>query len=94
MADKIDEAMDSSTMETPSPEKADGRSALLDSGDDFEVLDEDDIGDEPPPLEDTGGGKQGKADDSVDISSDADSESQPQLEKWLDVLGTSRTPGP
>lgn len=65
----------------------DSRTSLLDSGEDFEVLNEDDVGDEPPPLEDTGGGKEEKTDDSVKISSDTDSELQPQLEEWLDVLG-------
>lgn len=74
----------SNTIESLLP---DSRTSLLDSGEDFEVLNEDDIGDEPPPLEDTGGGKEEKMDDSVKISSDTDSESQPQLEEWLDVLG-------
>lgn len=72
----------SNSIETLLP---DSRTSLLDSGEDFEVLNEDDIGDEPPPLEDTGGGKEEKTDDSVKISSDTDSESQ--LEEWLDVLG-------
>ncbi|TNM87369.1 peptidyl-prolyl cis-trans isomerase FKBP8 [Takifugu flavidus] len=76
----------SNTIETLLP---DSRTSLLDSGEDFEVLNEDDIGDEPPPLEDTGGGKEEKTDDSVKISSDTDSESQPRLEEWLDVLGNN-----
>lgn len=75
----------SNTIETLLP---DSRTSLLDSGEDFEVLNEDDIGDEPPPLEDTGGGKEEKTDDSVKISSDT--ESQPRLEEWLDVLGTQQ----
>lgn len=77
----------SNTIETLLPES---RTSLLDSGEDFEVLNEDDIGDEPPPLEDTGGGKE---DDSGKISSDTDSESQPRLEEWLDVLGIQQNLG-
>ena len=34
--------------------------SLLDSGEDFEMLDEEDIDDEPPPLEDAGGGEMNK----------------------------------
>lgn len=69
----------------------DSRTSLLDSGEDFEVLNEDNIGDEPPPLEDTGGGKEEKTDNSVKISSGTDSESQPRLEEWLDVLGIQQS---
>lgn len=88
MADKI-ETMDDNTIENPSPVKVDSRTCLLDKGEDFEVLDEDDMGDEPPPLEDTGGGKEEEenTDDPVKIASDTNPESQPRLEEWLDVLG-------
>lgn len=73
---------DGDAVENPSREKVNSGTCLLDSGEDFEVLDKDEIGDEPPPLEDTGGGKE-----TVKMTSDADSDSQTQLEEWLDVLG-------
>lgn len=68
-------------------EKKNGRTSLLESGEDFEVLDEDDIGDDPPPLEDTGGGKNKNTDDALKKNSDTDSESLGPVEEWLDVLG-------
>lgn len=90
MTDKIEETMD--VGENPSPEKVNNQTSLLDSGEDFELLDEDDIGDEPPPLEDTGGGKEKNTEDPVKTTSDTNSESQAQLEEWLDVLGTQQKP--
>lgn len=89
MTDKIEEAME--IAENPSPEKVNSQTSLLDSGEDFELLDEDDIGDEPPPLEDTGGGKEKNTDDPVAMTSETKSESQ--LEEWLDVLGMQQKPG-
>lgn len=68
-------------------EKKNGRTSLLESGEDFEVLDEDDIGDDPPPLEDTGGGKNKNTDEALKKNSDTDSESLGLVEEWLDVLG-------
>lgn len=91
MTDKIEEVME--VAENPSPEKVNSQTSLLDSGEDFELLDEDDIGDEPPPLEDTGGGKEKNTDDPVAMTSDTNSESQAQLEEWLDVLGMQQKPG-
>lgn len=88
MADQREEtkeAFDSHEFE-PS-KKNNGRISLLESGEDFEVLDEDDIGDDPPPLEDTGGGKKKNTDGFSKKSSDTDSEFQGPVEEWLDVLG-------
>lgn len=68
------------------------KASLLDSGEDFEVLDEEDIDDEPPPLEDAGGGKNTSTDQSdksnADIQTDPDPQSQ--ADEWLDVLGNDR----
>lgn len=66
--------------------KKNGQTSLLDSGEDFEVLDEDDIDDEPPPLEDAGGGK-GK---TTDQPEEKDAEPPAQLDEWLDVLGNDQ----
>ncbi|CAB1324355.1 unnamed protein product [Coregonus sp. 'balchen'] len=38
--------------------KKSGKASLLDSGEDFEMLDDDEIDDDPPPLEDAGGNGQ------------------------------------
>lgn len=73
-------------------EKVNSHTSLLDSGEDFELLDEDGIGDEPTPLEDTGGGKEKSTDAPVKMTSDTKSESQAQLEEWLDVLGMQQKP--
>ena len=88
MADKEEtmETMDAPENHDSSPAaKKNGRTSLLDSGEDFEVLDEEDIDDDPPPLEDAGGGK-GK---STDVSEERDEDTDPpgQVEEWLDVLG-------
>ncbi len=85
MTDK-EETMDASDNHDSAPSaKKNGRTSLLDSGEDFEVLDEDDIDDEPPPLEDAGGGK-GKNTDEKN-NADPDPEPQGPVEEWLDVLG-------
>lgn len=72
----------------PSSKKS-GRASLLDSGDDFEMLNdvEDDVDEDLPPLEDAGGG--GKK-NRVALKSDVNSDQTPSapLEEWLDVLGT------
>lgn len=86
MTDNLEETKD--VGEDPSPQKVNSQTSLLDSGEDFELLDEDDIGDEPPPLEDTGGGKEMNRDDPVKMTSDTNPESQAGAEEWLDVLGT------
>lgn len=88
MTDKKQETMDASdSHDSALSEKKNGRTSLLESGEDFEVLDEDDIGDDPPPLEDTGGGKNKNTDEALKKNSDTDSESLGLVEEWLDVLG-------
>ncbi|KAM8874991.1 peptidyl-prolyl cis-trans isomerase FKBP8 isoform 1-T2 [Spinachia spinachia] len=59
-----------------------GQPSLLDSGEDFEVLEEEDIDDDPPPLEDAGGGK-GK-------NTESDSDSLDPMDEWMDVLGNDQ----
>lgn len=87
MTDKKQETMDASdSHDSALSEKKNGRTSLLESGEDFEVLDEDDI-DDPPPLEDTGGGKSKNTDEALKKNSDTDSESLGPVEDWLDVLG-------
>ncbi|XP_020795782.1 peptidyl-prolyl cis-trans isomerase FKBP8 [Boleophthalmus pectinirostris] len=66
--------------------KKNGRTSLLDSGEDFEVLNEDDLeDDEPPPLEDAGSPtvqeKQDKNESPLDSS---------PVDEWLDVLGNGQ----
>lgn len=88
MADKTEETTDSHVgHDSPLSEKKNGRTSLLDSGEDFQVLDEDDTGDDLPPLEDTGGGKSRNKDESQKQKSDTDSEPLNPLGEWLDVLG-------
>lgn len=88
MADKREETKEAFDSHDFAPsKKKNGRTSLLESGEDFEVLDEDDIGDDPPPLEDTGGGKKKNTDGSSKKSSDTDSEFIGPVDEWLDVLG-------
>ncbi|KAK5931043.1 hypothetical protein CgunFtcFv8_027228 [Champsocephalus gunnari] len=68
--------------------KKSGRTSLLDSGEDFEVLNEEDIDDEPPPLEDAGGGKGKNTDERT--NADTDSDPPGPVEEWLDVLGNDQ----
>lgn len=70
--------------------KKNGQTSLLDSGEDFEVLDEDDIDDDPPPLEDAGGGKGKNTDKSENKNADMDPEPSGQEDEWLDVLGNDQ----
>lgn len=70
--------------------KKTGRTSLLDSGEDFEVLDEEDIDDDPPPLEDAGGGKGKNTDESEKTNADTDSEPVGPVDEWLDVLGNDQ----
>lgn len=62
-----------------------GRASLLDSGEDFELLDEEYIDDDLPPLEDAGGGKMQEAERETEQT---DTEASGPEEEWLDVLGT------
>ncbi|KAM9848728.1 peptidyl-prolyl cis-trans isomerase FKBP8 [Aulostomus maculatus] len=71
------------------PSAKTGRTSLLDSGEDFELLDEEDVDDDdPPPLEDAGGGKEIKAEESV--KTNEDTEPPGPVEEWLDVLGNDQ----
>lgn len=70
--------------------KKNGRTSLLDSGEDFEVLNEEDIDDDPPPLEDAGGGKRKNTDESEKKDADTDSDPPGPVEEWLDVLGNDQ----
>lgn len=65
--------------------KKNGRTSLLDSGEDFELLNDEDIDDAPPPLEDAGGGK-GKSTDEIE-KKNADPDPPVPVDEWLDVLG-------
>ncbi|KAK5870107.1 hypothetical protein PBY51_024768 [Eleginops maclovinus] len=86
-----EEIMDSSeNHEITSSVKKSGQISLLDSGEDFEVLNEEDIDDEPPPLEDAGGGKGKNTDESERNNADTDSDPPGPVEEWLDVLGNDQ----
>lgn len=72
------------------------RATLLDSGEDFEMLEDvdddggggDDDDDDLPPLEDGGGGKT-ESHQATEIAKEIPDPSQrPPREEWLDVLGT------
>lgn len=83
-----EETMDASDSHDSAPSaKKNGRTSLLDSGEDFEVLDEEDIDDEPPPLEDAGGGKGKNTDESEKNNADTGPDPLGPVEEWLDVLG-------
>lgn len=64
-----------------------GKTSLLDSGEDFELLNEEDIeDDEPPPLEDAESvNVKGKEDKDVNVPGE-----QCPVEEWLDVLGNDQ----
>ncbi|KAM4548734.1 peptidyl-prolyl cis-trans isomerase FKBP8 [Odontesthes bonariensis] len=90
MTEQMD-SMDASEGHVNAPsDKKSGQTSLLDSGEDFEVLDEEDIDDEPPPLEDAGGGKGKNADDTETKTADEDPEPPGQVDEWLDVLGNDQ----
>lgn len=84
-----------------SVEKRLGRTTLLDSGEDFEMLedvdddggggDDDDDDDDLPPLEDGGGGKTESHQANETAKEIPDPSQRPPREEWLDVLGTSAT---
>ncbi|XP_059922315.1 peptidyl-prolyl cis-trans isomerase FKBP8 [Gadus macrocephalus] len=75
----VTEDLDDGTIETT---KKSERTSLLESGEDFEMLDEEDIDDDPPPLEDAGGGKK-----ESESHTEEDRVPTPPLEEWLDILG-------
>lgn len=80
-----EEIMESDSHDNAQSAKKNSKTSLLDSGEDFEVLDEEDIDDdEPPPLEDAGEGKV-KPTNSENANGDPDPTGQ--VDEWLDVLG-------
>lgn len=88
MAEQTTESTDSPVSHDSLPsEMKNGRTSLLESGEDFEVLDDDDTSDDLPPLEDTGGGKSKKRNESEKHTSDAVTEPPHPVDEWLDVLG-------
>ncbi|XP_076880662.1 peptidyl-prolyl cis-trans isomerase FKBP8 [Brachyhypopomus gauderio] len=90
MDDKDDALLNVSRDIHDSEGKKSSRTCLLDSGEDFEMLEDgdDDIGD-LPPLEDTSNGKEqsSQANNSVDIEAATDPSPSPPQDEWLDVLG-------
>lgn len=70
-------------MEAAEAGRKSGHTSLLDSGEDFEVVDEEDLDDEPPPLEDAGGGPERSSSEAGRKTPDEEA----PLEEWLDVLG-------
>lgn len=72
--------------------KRSGRALLLDSGEDFEMLEnsDDDAGDDDlPPLEDAGGGekKKGKGSEKTAQPKDGAQEVSAPKDEWVDILG-------
>lgn len=83
-----EETVDASDTHDSAPSaKKNGRTSLLDSGEDFEVLNDEDIDDDPPPLEDAGGGK-GKNSDETEKNTETDPPGP--VDEWLDVLGNDQ----
>ncbi|XP_024114896.1 peptidyl-prolyl cis-trans isomerase FKBP8 isoform X2 [Oryzias melastigma] len=73
-------------MEAAEAGRKSGHTSLLDSGEDFEVVDEEDLDDEPPPLEDAGGGPERSSSEAGRKTPDEEA----PLEEWLDVLGNGQ----
>uniref|UniRef100_A0A3B4ALU6 Uncharacterized protein n=1 Tax=Periophthalmus magnuspinnatus TaxID=409849 RepID=A0A3B4ALU6_9GOBI len=81
---EMDETIDTAAGENikvTAKAKKNGRTSLLDSGEDFEVLNEDLEDDEPPPLEDAGGLTTQKEQDEHESPLDSS-----PAEEWQDVL--------
>ncbi|XP_060797800.1 peptidyl-prolyl cis-trans isomerase FKBP8 isoform X2 [Neoarius graeffei] len=75
-----------------SVEKRLGRTTLLDSGEDFEMLEvvDDGVDDDLPPLEDAGGGKKESQQANKTVKEITDPSQCPPQEEWLDVLGNGQ----
>uniref|UniRef100_A0A1A7YNS1 peptidylprolyl isomerase n=1 Tax=Iconisemion striatum TaxID=60296 RepID=A0A1A7YNS1_9TELE len=73
----------------PPAAKKNGQTSLLDSGEDFEVLCDEDMYDDLPPLEDAGGGKSKKT-EGAEKKSTEDPEPSGNIDEWLDVLGNDQ----
>lgn len=87
MDDQTIERTDFPSSQDSPPSEKNGRTSLLESGEDFEVLDDDDSGDDLPPLEDTGGGKSRNKNKSEKQQSEAVMEPSHPVDEWLYVLG-------
>ncbi|XP_034036108.1 peptidyl-prolyl cis-trans isomerase FKBP8 [Thalassophryne amazonica] len=66
-----------------------GRTSLLDSGEDFEMLEEEHTYDDLPPLEDKRD-VETEALDSVQTQTHSDPDPPAPLEEWLDLLGNNQ----
>ncbi|MCJ8738020.1 hypothetical protein PDJAM_G00030750 [Pangasius djambal] len=75
-----------------SVEKKLGRATLLDSGEDFEMLEEvdDGVDDDLPPLEDAGGGRKESHQANKTVKEIPEPSQCPPQEEWLDVLGNGQ----
>ncbi|XP_026803063.3 peptidyl-prolyl cis-trans isomerase FKBP8 isoform X2 [Pangasianodon hypophthalmus] len=75
-----------------SVEKRLGRTTLLDSGEDFEMLEEvdDGVDDDLPPLEDAGVGRKESHQANKTVKEITDPSQCPPQEEWLDVLGNGQ----
>lgn len=83
-----EEIMESDSHDNAQSAKKNSKTSLLDSGEDFEVLDEEDIDDdEPPPLEDAG---EGKVKPTNSENANADPDPTGQVDEWMDVLGNGQ----
>ncbi|XP_037530702.1 peptidyl-prolyl cis-trans isomerase FKBP8 [Nematolebias whitei] len=80
--------MDASDEHGGAPAAKTGQTSLLDSGEDFEVLDEEDIDDDLPPLEDARGGNENKLGDTEKKTAEAAPSGR--VDEWLDVLGNDQ----
>ncbi|XP_051981071.1 peptidyl-prolyl cis-trans isomerase FKBP8 [Xyrauchen texanus] len=92
MADSEDVSVNGSAdkQEAALSGKKSGRTSLLDSGEDFEMLE--DVDDDLPPLEDAGGGKKkhSAAKDATNANTVVDQTPPAEQEEWLDVLGNGQ----
>lgn len=85
MAERV-EPTDITDGEEREPKTTNGKTSLLDSGEDFEVLNEEDLDDdEPPPLEDAEGANVKKEEKDQNAHTDPS-----PVEEWLDILGNDQ----
>lgn len=83
----------SSDNQDSSKTKKSGRTSLLDSGEDFEMLEDvdDGVDDDLPPLEDAGGGKKHNSQaDTAKAEAVTDPRPSEPQEEWLNVLGNGQ----
>ncbi|XP_076134450.1 peptidyl-prolyl cis-trans isomerase FKBP8 [Alosa pseudoharengus] len=70
--------------------KRSGGALLLDSGEDFEMLENSDDGgdDDLPPLEDAGGGEKAQGSENTAQPKDSVPEVSAPMDEWVDILGS------